>query len=411
MTISVDRVGKAYPRLKGRWHALGTWLGFCKRDQNWIIRDVSFKVGQGESVGIIGVNGAGKSTLLKLITGTAMPTEGTVDTTGRIAALLELGMGFHPEFTGRQNVALAGRMQGLSREQIVELMPSIEAFAEIGTYFDMPVRTYSSGMFVRLAFSIATAVRPEVLIVDEALAVGDAYFQHKSFARIRDFREQGTTLLFVSHDPGAIKSLCDRAILLGDHKLLMDGRPDDVLNFYNSLIARKEEGTLQAQAFNAPYAGRSGNGKARIEELTISSNGRDAQILEVGAPLTLILKIKANEPIYDLSLGFMFKDRTGYDVFGTNTWLRGELRDMGVKVGVEQILTVTIPAFNVGPGSYSLTLALHGGADHIENNFDWWDKAVVFSVTGNSSYKHFAGVCALDASFAIGFVDEPISRH
>lgn len=400
MTILVDQVGKAYPKLKGRWHALGTWLGLCKRDQNWIIRDVSFKVGQGESVGIIGVNGAGKSTLLKLITGTAMPTEGTITTTGRIAALLELGMGFHPEFTGRQNVALAGRMQGLERDEIVALMPDIEAFAEIGHYFDMPVRTYSSGMFVRLAFSVATAVRPEVLIVDEALAVGDAYFQHKSFARIRDFREQGTTLLFVSHDPGAIKSLCDRAILLGDHKMLMDGKPDDVLDFYNSLIARKEEGNLQAQAVNAPYAGRSGNGKARIEELTISSNGKAAHMLEVGAPLTLTLKIKANQPIYDLSLGFMFKDRTGYDIFGTNTWLRGEMRDLGVNAGVEQTVVVEIPAFNVGPGSYSLTLALHGGADHIEDNFDWWDKAAVFNVMGHSGYKHFAGVCALEAKFS-----------
>lgn len=400
MTILVDQVGKAYPKLKGPWHALGTWLGLCKRDQSWIIRGVSFTVGQGESVGIIGVNGAGKSTLLKLITRTAMPTEGTITTTGRIAALLELGMGFHPEFTGRQNVALAGRMQGLERDQIIELMPAIEAFAEIGHYFDMPVRTYSSGMFVRLAFSVATAVRPEVLIVDEALAVGDAYFQHKSFARIRDFREQGTTLLFVSHDPGAIKSLCDRAILLGDHKMLMDGKPDDVLDFYNSLIARKEESSL-AQAVNAPYAGRSGNGKARIEELTISSNGKAAHMLDVGAPLTLTLKIKASEPIYDLSLGFMLKDRTGYDIFGTNTWLRGELRDLGVKAGVEQTLTMTIPALNVGPGSYSLTIALHGGADHIEDNYDWWDKAAVFNVTGHSGYKHFSGVCALEASFTL----------
>lgn len=401
MTILVEQVGKAYPKLKGRWHALGTWLGLCKRDQNWIIRNVSFEVGAGESVGIVGVNGAGKSTLLKLITGTAMPTEGSITTTGRIAALLELGMGFHPEFTGRQNVALAGRMQGLEREQIIELMPAIEAFAEIGHYFDEPVRTYSSGMFVRLAFSVATAVRPEVLIVDEALAVGDAYFQHKSFARIRDFREQGTTLLFVSHDPGAIKSLCDRAILLGDHKLLMDGKPDEVLDYYNALIARKEDTALQAQAVNAPYAGRSGNGKARIEELVISSNGKAAHMIDVGAPLTLTLKIKANEPIYDLSLGFMFKDRTGYDIFGTNTWLRGEMRDLGVEAGVEKTITVTIPAMNIGPGSYSLTLALHGGADHIDNNFDWWDKAAVFNVMGNSSYKHFAGVCALDASFSL----------
>ena len=398
--LVVSHVGKAYKRYAGKWARMLEWLtGKTRHDKTWVLRDINFTINPGEAVGIVGVNGAGKSTLLKIITGTTQPTSGSVHTEGRVAALLELGMGFHPEFTGRQNVALAGRMQGLERAEIIALMPEIEAFAEIGHYFDMPVRTYSSGMFVRLAFSVATTVRPEVLIVDEALAVGDAYFQHKSFARIRDFREQGTTLLFVSHDPGAIKSLCDRAILLGDHKLLMDGKPDEVLNFYNALIARKEEGSLQAQAVNAPYAGRSGNGKARIEELTVSSNGRPASMLEVGAPLTLTLKIKANQPIYDLSLGFMFKDRTGYDIFGTNTWLRGELRDMGVAAGKEQTLTVTIPAFNVGPGSYSLTLALHGGADHIEDNFDWWDKAAVFNVVGHTGYKHFAGVCALEASF------------
>jgi len=230
MTISVSAVGKAYPRFKSRFHALGTWLGVCRRDLHWVLRDIDFRVEQGEAVGLIGVNGAGKSTLLKLITGTSVPTEGHICTPERIAALLELGMGFHADFTGRQNVMLAGRMQGLERDEILALMPEIEAFADIGHYIDEPVRTYSSGMFVRLAFSVATAVRPEVLIIDEALAVGDTYFQHKSFARIREFREQGTTLLFVSHDPTAIKSLCDRAILLGEGRVLMDGAPDSVLD-------------------------------------------------------------------------------------------------------------------------------------------------------------------------------------
>ena len=223
MTIEVCGVGKAYPKFTGRLNALATWLGLVPRVQNWVVRDISFSVEQGESVGLIGVNGAGKSTLLKLITGTAIPTEGTISVQGKVSALLELGMGFHPEFTGRQNVILAARMQGLSHAQLAELMPAIQDFAEIGSYFDQPVRTYSSGMFVRLAFSVATAVRPEVLIVDEALAVGDVYFQHKSFARIRSFRDQGTTLLFVSHDPGAIKSLCNRALLLGGGQLVLDG--------------------------------------------------------------------------------------------------------------------------------------------------------------------------------------------
>lgn len=398
MTITVEAVGKAYPRFKGRWHALGTWLGLCQREPQWVLRDISFAVSQGEAVGIIGVNGAGKSTLLKLITGTSMPSEGRIATPQSISALLELGMGFHHEFTGRQNVMLAGRMQGLERDQLLELMPAIEAFADIGHYIDEPVRTYSSGMFVRLAFSIATAVRPDVLIIDEALAVGDAYFQHKSFARIREFREQGTTLLFVSHDPGAIKSLCDRALLLGNGGLLMDGRPDAVLDYYNALIARREEGELQD---GASYAGRSGNGKATIEKLVVSSAGAGARLLTVGAPLTLTLTIAVHESVADLSVGFMIKDRTGYDVHGSNTWLRNELRDLGLQAGAVHTLVIEVAALDLGPGSYSISLALHSGASHVLGNFDWWDKAAVFQLVSAGSRPHFAGVCALQSRFML----------
>ncbi len=399
MTIIVEQVGKAYPKFSNRLHALGTWLGLCKRKPHWVLRDISFRIEQGEAVGIIGVNGAGKSTLLKLITGTSIATTGHITAPTHISALLELGMGFHPDFTGRQNVMLAGRMQGLERAEILALMPAIEDFADIGEYIDQPVRTYSSGMFVRLAFSVATAVRPEVLIIDEALAVGDAYFQHKSFARIREFREQGTTLLFVSHDPTTIKSLCGRAILLGEGRVLMDGRPDAVLDYYNALIAQREEAELQPG--DAAYAGRSGNGKASIQSLSMDSAGEPAQIVAVGAPLALTLQVQAHEYIADLSLGFMIRDRTGYDVFGSNTWLRGELADLGHQPGQSRRVIIRIPSLQLGPGSYSLTLALHSGASHVAGNYDWWDKAAVFQIVADNSQPHFAGLCALQASIEL----------
>ncbi len=399
MTIIVEQVGKAYPKFNNRLHALGTWLGLCKRKPHWVLRDISFRIEQGEAVGIIGVNGAGKSTLLKLITGTSIATTGHITAPAHISALLELGMGFHPDFTGRQNVMLAGRMQGLERAEILALMPAIEDFADIGEYIDQPVRTYSSGMFVRLAFSVATAVRPEVLIIDEALAVGDAYFQHKSFARIREFREQGTTLLFVSHDPTTIKSLCGRAILLGEGRVLMDGRPDAVLDYYNALIAQREEAELQPG--DAAYAGRSGNGKASIQSLSMDSAGEPAQIVAVGAPLALTLQVQAHEYITDLSLGFMIRDRTGYDVFGSNTWLRGELAELGHKPGQSRRVIIRIPSLQLGPGSYSLTLALHSGASHVAGNYDWWDKAAVFQIVADNSQPHFAGLCALQASIEL----------
>lgn len=183
------------------------WLdprGKPRHELHWVQQGLNFEVRAGEAVGIIGMNGAGKSTLLKMIVGTTQPTTGSVEMTGRVAALLELGMGFHPDFTGRQNAIMAGQLLGMSVEEILTLMPDIEAFAEIGEYIDEPVRVYSSGMQVRLAFAVATARRPDVLIVDEALSVGDAYFQHKSFDRIREFRKRGTTLLIVSHDKQAI---------------------------------------------------------------------------------------------------------------------------------------------------------------------------------------------------------------
>ena len=179
-SISVKNVGKAYKIYPNRFSRLYEWISPIKRARHnlkWILKDISFNVGKGETVGIIGVNGAGKSTLLKLITGTTQPTTGSIAINGRVSAMLELGMGFHPDFTGRQNVFMACQLQGLSIEQIHELMPEIEAFAEIGEAIDQPLRIYSSGMQVRLAFSVATAVRPDVLIVDEALSVGDMAFQ------------------------------------------------------------------------------------------------------------------------------------------------------------------------------------------------------------------------------------------
>ncbi|MBI3480625.1 MAG: ABC transporter ATP-binding protein, partial [Nitrosomonadales bacterium] len=242
-TITITNLGKAYKQYPTRWSRLAEWLVPFSQPRHrlkWVLQDLNFTVRAGEAVGIIGINGAGKSTLLKMITGTTQPTTGSVNITGRVAALLELGMGFHPDFTGRQNAYMAGQLLGMNVEEISGLMPEIEAFAEIGDYLDQPVRVYSSGMQMRLAFSLATARRPDVLIVDEALSVGDTYFQHKSFERIREFRKQGTTLLIVSHDKQAIQSICDGAILLNAGKLALQGEPEAVFDYYNAMLAEHQ---------------------------------------------------------------------------------------------------------------------------------------------------------------------------
>src|SRR6476661_809445 len=272
-TIVVSKLGKAYKQYPTRWSRLGEWLLPLRGPRHklkWVLTDVNFQVSPGEAVGLIGINGAGKSTLLKLITGTTQPTTGSVWMEGRVAALLELGMGFHPDFTGRQNVYMAGQLLGMTVDEISSLMPQIEDFAGIGEYMDQPVRVYSSGMQMRVAFSVATARRPDVLIVDEALSVGDAYFQHKSFDRIRSFRQQGTTLLLVSHDKQAIQSVCDRALLLDGGRLAREGAPEEIMDYYNALIAERENATVrQQETAEGKLQTISGTGEATVADIAL----------------------------------------------------------------------------------------------------------------------------------------------
>src|SRR5207237_7599448 len=207
----------------------------------WALRDVDFEIESGTTVGIVGPNGCGKSTLLQIISGPLAPTHGDGSHEGRIAALLELGAGFDPEFTGVENVYMNASLLGLSRRETEALFPRIERFAEIGPFLYQPVKTYSSGMYVRVAFAIAATVEPEILLVDEALAVGDAVFQHRCLRRIQELQELGKTVLFVSHDLAAVRALCSRAILLNGGKLIADGKPTEVLGCYQKIIMEREQ--------------------------------------------------------------------------------------------------------------------------------------------------------------------------
>lgn len=413
-SVELSHLGKAYRRYPSRWGRLLEWLrpSRPRHELNWIVHDLNLQVPAGQALGIIGRNGAGKSTLLKMITGTSSPTEGWVRLHGRVAALLELGMGFHPDFTGRQNAWMAAQLLGLSGHEIAEAMPGIEAFAEIGHYMDEPVRTYSSGMQVRLAFSVATAVRPDVLIVDEALAVGDVYFQHKCYARIRSFRAAGTTLMFVSHDPGAIKSLCDRAVLLDRGRIVADDAPDQVLDLYNALVAERENHQFEAVA--APVGERSvgvrsGDGRARLLEAVVHNQQGPARVFLVGERLWLRIRLQLHEAVPDLTVGFLMRDRLGNDVFGTNTWHVPTAGLADLRQGDVAELVWEVPALNLGPGSYTISLALHGDMTHMENSYDWWDKAVLLEVVRGPE-PIFEGVCHLSgvtAQLASVQTDQP----
>ena len=401
--ITVNNVSKAYKQYPSRSARLLEWvIPFTKpRHQlKWVLQNIHFDVIAGEAVGIIGINGAGKSTLLKMITGTTQPTTGTITMTGRIAAMLELGMGFHPDFTGRQNVFMAGQLLGYSAETINRLMPEIEAFAEIGDYIDQPVRVYSSGMQMRLAFSVATAERPDILIIDEALSVGDAYFQHKSFARIREFRLQGTTLLLVSHDKAAIQAICDRAILLSAGRILKQGLPEEVMDYYNAMLAERENDTVRQQITEEGKTQTvSGTGEIVITDIALlSDSGERIEVIDVGQMVCLQVAVAARVDQPELVLGYMIKDRLGQPVFGTNTFHLRQVQNN--LVAGENMIFNFVFAANLGEGNYSIAVALHTSDTHIEKNYEWRDLALIFNVV-NMSKKQFIGVAWLEPALEI----------
>jgi lipopolysaccharide transport system ATP-binding protein len=392
-TITVSNLGKAYKQYPTRWARLAEWLipfHPQRHTLKWVLQGINFTVNPGEAVGIIGINGAGKSTLLKMITGTTQPTTGSVRMTGRVAAMLELGMGFHPDFTGRQNAFMAGQLLGYTVEEIAQLMPGIEAFAEIGDYIDQPVRVYSSGMQMRLAFSVATAHRPDILIVDEALSVGDAYFVHKSFARIKAFREQGTTLLIVSHDKGAIQTICDRAILLNAGRVAMEGDPEAVMDFYNAMLAERDNQTVRQEISDTGKVQTvSGTGEAIVQSISLLNDADEPiEMVNVGQPVQLKIVVEAKDYLPELVLGYMIKDRLGQPIFGTNTY---HLRNVIHHVRAGHLATYVFRFdASLGPGTYSIATALHTDDTHIAKNFEWKDLALVFNVV-NLDKSMFVG--------------------
>jgi len=401
-TIRAEGLGKFYKRYPTRWSRLAEWLDpeeNVRHEKHWVLRDVDFEIRAGESVGIIGHNGAGKSTLLKLITGTTQPSTGRAEIKGRVAALLELGMGFHPDFTGRQNAYMSGQLLGYSNEEVGARMGEIETFAEIGDYIDQPVRTYSSGMQVRLAFSVATAIRPDILIVDEALSVGDAYFQHKSFDRIRRFRDEGTTLLFVSHSPSAIKTLCNRAILLDKGSVLRDEAPDAVLDYYNAIIARREveQAIRVEESETGKRITRSGSQDASIRAVDlIDAQGHSARAIRACEAAEIVVDIEVQRDLPELTAGVLIRDALGNDVFGTNSFHHGQVIAAPV-AGAAYRMRFCLESLALGRGSYSISVALHTQDTHVVNNYDWWDQALVFQIIPGSR------------PLSIGVTDLPVS--
>ncbi|MCL5743008.1 MAG: ABC transporter ATP-binding protein [Acidobacteria bacterium] len=325
VVVLAQRVSKVYPLYQRPSDRILEVFPFTKRRRHtdfWALRDVSFRAERGEILALVGPNGSGKSTLLQIVSGLLQPTGGRVLTEGRVAALLELGAGFNPEFTGRENVYLNGEIMGLPRREIDRVFPSIQAFAEIGEFINRPVKEYSSGMYVRLAFATAIHVDPEILIVDEALAVGDAIFANRCIQKFEELKQKQVTILFVSHDLGLVKRLAHRAILLLNGQIAAQGTPSDVVNRYVGFVLERQQAQSAdegvQQGLNASF--RHGDGASRITDVRIQDEqGQPLAAVASGNPVTVRVRAEFTEAVEEPVVGILVRNRLGIDVYGTNT--------------------------------------------------------------------------------------------
>jgi ABC-type polysaccharide/polyol phosphate transport system ATPase subunit len=393
--VLLQNVSKLYKLYRRPADRLREALPFSKRTFHtdfWALRDIGFQVEKGETLALVGPNGSGKSTLLQIVAGILQPTRGRVVTRGRIAALLELGAGFNPEFSGRENVFLNGEIMGLSRAEIERAMPSIEAFAEIGEFIARPVKEYSSGMYVRLAFATAIHVDPEILIVDEALAVGDAVFANRCVRKFEELRERKITVLFVSHDLGLVKQLSHRAILLLNGRMEAQGAPSDVINRYIGLVLEKQQSTQEKrQRFEASY--RHGDGVSEILSADLlNAAGQPATSVAGGETVTVRVRSRFHHPACDPMVGILIRNRIGMDVYGTNTRIEKEY--LGSYQPGDELEVDFHFACWLTPQQYTLTVATQGpdGSSH-----DWLDDVIPFDVVDT---RMAAGVANLRAEIA-----------
>ncbi|HET8547414.1 MAG TPA: ABC transporter ATP-binding protein [Bryobacteraceae bacterium] len=387
--LRVHKISKVYKLYKRPSNRIVEALTLQRRklhEDFWAVRDVSFTVDRGEMFGIVGPNGSGKSTLLQIIAGVLAPTTGRVSVGGRIAALLELGAGFNPEFSGRENVYFSSELLGRSRQETERVFPGIEEFAGIGSFIDRPVREYSSGMYVRLAFATAIHVQPDLLVIDEALAVGDAAFSNKCVRKLEELKASGVSILFVSHDLGIVKRLCHRAVLMYAGRVAASGAPSDVVNRY---IAMVHEGAPDAVA---RYDARAGHGDGASEITSadlLDERGCPVSTIESGTAVNVRVQAVFHKAVSEPVIGILIRNRYGIEVYGTNTRVEGvPLRQM--RAG--EIVTADFSfRCSLTRQQYTLTVATQYSDGRSQ---DWRDDVLSFTVTGAQDH---AGLTNLGA--------------
>jgi len=375
--IRAERVSKTYRLRRERRRTLKevALRQYAPPDVIDALRDVSFAVEEGEALAVIGANGSGKSTLLKLVAGTAKPSAGTLEVNGRVAALLEIGAGFHPDFTGRENAYLNGSLLGLSRGEMDRAMPAVEGFADIGRFFDAAVKTYSSGMYMRLGFAVAVHLDPDVLLVDEVLAVGDEYFQHKCFAKIAEFRRAKKTILLVSHDMGAVARLCDRALWLDGGGVASSGAVRDVVNAYHLRVSEREQ---RERAARGEIGRRWGSKEIEIAwSRVIGPDGDERGVLESGQPAAIEIAYRNPAGVADAVFGvYLYRD-DGTGVYGTNTLVDG----CAVPNREEGVARFAVDALDLLPGAYDADVGI---IDPQDRYYDYHEKGLSFRVISST---------------------------
>lgn len=392
--VLVQHVSKIYPLYRHPTERLRQIIPLIGRkpvSNFWALRDVSFQVDRGEMLALVGPNGSGKSTALQIVAGILQPTSGRILTQGRIAALLELGAGFNPEFTGRDNVFLSSEIMGVSRREIEETFGVIEQFAGIGDFIDRPVKEYSTGMYMRLAFATAIHVRPDVLIVDEALAVGDAIFANRCVKKFEELKARGVTVLFVSHDLSLVKRLADRAVFLLNGRVAAEGAPSDVVNRYVGYVLDRQAGEGDAADRDMSGASfRHGDGSSRIRNVELrNARGERASSVNAGEPMTIHVEAEFTREVENPVFGLLIRNRLGIDVYGTNT--RVEQINFG-RFAKGDIIEIDFAMHcNLTRQDYTITVA----AQHWDGSSqDWLDDAVKFTVVDT---RDLAGVTDLRA--------------
>lgn len=402
MVLEVQNLGKSYQQWGSNFRRIFSWFhpGIRPLAENWVLEDISFSVESGEAVGIIGQNGAGKSTLLKLITGTVFPTKGSVKTIGQVSAILELGMGFNPELTGRQNAYHAAGLLGYSYSDIENNMSNIESFAEIGDYFDQPVRTYSSGMQMRVAFSVATSFRPAILIVDEALSVGDSYFQQKCFQRIREFSKKGTTLLFVTHDIVGILEICSRAIYLRKGQMVFDGNPQKAVSLYQKdVIFHSAIPSNDTESMKSPSNLQGAEGSLITPDVSClavnfyDENNNNITTITSETRVTLAIKYQIHRFLNDPHVGFKILNRLGNVIFETNTYCMG--RTIGPIEKNKIIETYFNFPMDLAPGNYTIIVGMaNEGYDmsSFKEHLSYLTNIMTFTMIPNTASITWSGI-------------------